>query len=689
MKEQVGKVTLDYSFYPGEDFYCDGSVEDELLSIVTEHTPSEFGRIIEEKKSWPILYHLSSLRGNIVEWYPLTKNAKVLEVGSGCGAITATLAKKAGELTCIDLSKKRSLINANRNRDCENVTIHVGNFQDVEPSLDFDYDVVFLIGVLEYGQLYIDTQTPYEDFMKILYRHVKPGGQIVVAIENKFGLKYWAGCREDHLGTFFAGMENYNGKKGIRTFTRAGLEDIFKGAGLEEYHFYYPYPDYKFMVNLYSDAYLPKKGELSNNLRNFDRSRLLLFDEKQAFDGILEEGLFPLYSNSYLVVIGKDPETKYVKYSNDRKESYCIKTQIEKSEDGSFLVKKYPMSDAAMSHIKSIHASYEKLSNRYENSGLSMNVCKEIPGGICFEFLHGKTLEEQLDHFLEQQKEEAFEQLIQKYLAFVKFHIEQPVSNLDFIFSNILIENDVWTVIDYEWTKDEVRSEQEIAFRAFYNYLIGAQKRRAISFRFMEQYLGIKEQDLAPWLEKEVAFQKEVTGNRDSMVEIRDAIGCDVLSPVTLLEEIEQKKSLKRIQIYEDFGQGFSEEHSYFVGDAMTREDEDSYLVSFRISVQEGMQQLRIDPAFSSCLIEELSLVADGKELDLVDDNVKLNCDLINGTTCAFATMDPNIVLNASNRKELTVSMKVTLMPKGSVAAFVRMAEQSKEKNKGFRGLFK
>lgn len=49
------------------------------------------------------------------------------------------------------------------------------------------------------------------------------------------------------------------------------------------------------MTTLYSDRYLPGKGELSNNLRNFDRDRMLLFDEKNAFDGILEEKLFPVF----------------------------------------------------------------------------------------------------------------------------------------------------------------------------------------------------------------------------------------------------------------------------------------------------------------------------------------------------------------------------------------------------------
>lgn len=84
---EVGKIKLDLTYYPGEDYYGDGAVEDDLLDIVKNYASVEYPRIIEERKSWPLLYHLSPLRENIVEWLPM-EGAKVLEVGSGCGAIT-------------------------------------------------------------------------------------------------------------------------------------------------------------------------------------------------------------------------------------------------------------------------------------------------------------------------------------------------------------------------------------------------------------------------------------------------------------------------------------------------------------------------------------------------------------------------------------------------------------------------
>ena len=36
--EKIGKILLDYSLYPGEDFYCDGDIEQEILEKVKKIT---------------------------------------------------------------------------------------------------------------------------------------------------------------------------------------------------------------------------------------------------------------------------------------------------------------------------------------------------------------------------------------------------------------------------------------------------------------------------------------------------------------------------------------------------------------------------------------------------------------------------------------------------------------------------
>lgn len=314
MQEQIGKVILDLDKYPGEDLYSDGSVEDRLLDFV--QNPGDESMY----DNWAYLYHLSPVRANIVKWLPISGKDKVLEVGSGCGAITGALLNMAGSVECVDLSKKRSTINATRNKDADNLTIHVGNFKDIEPDLARDFDYILLIGVFEYAVGYMGCENPYGAFVNILKKHLKEGGRIVIAIENKIGLKYLAGAREDHSGILFDGINNYRSNSYAHTFTKGELADTFRSCGIEDFKFFYPYPDYKLPRTIYSDEKLPAPDELKANRRNFDRDRLVLFDEDSAYEWVLSSKLYSEVSNSFIVVTGPDFEGRAADYGNE--ESY-------------------------------------------------------------------------------------------------------------------------------------------------------------------------------------------------------------------------------------------------------------------------------------------------------------------------------------------------------------------------------
>lgn len=303
MQEKIGNVVIQTQYYPGQDLYSDGEIEDRMLKIAQKYGDIEYSSVIAEEKSWPILYHFSHVRENIVNWLPITKKDHVLEIGSGCGAITGTLAEQAGQVQCIELSKKRSMINAYRHREKTNINILLGNFEEIEPNLVEKYDWITLIGVFEYSEKYIGTSEPYKEMLLRIKRHLKPNGKIVIAIENRLGLKYWAGCTEDHVGKYFEGIEGYANTEGIKTFSKKELENIIRKTGNWKIDFYYPYPDYKLPMTIYSDKHLPNPGELNNTRYNFDRERLQLFDETRVYDGIINNGLFQEFSNSFLVIL--------------------------------------------------------------------------------------------------------------------------------------------------------------------------------------------------------------------------------------------------------------------------------------------------------------------------------------------------------------------------------------------------
>jgi len=294
--EKIGNVTLNYKYYSGTDTYSDGDIEDRLLEIVRNGDPD----ILLYENDWALLYHLSSVRENILEWYPFDPDKTLLEIGAGCGAVTGLFCKKVSRVVANDLSRRRSTINATRHKDADNLEIIVGNFEDIQTDEKFDY--VTLIGVLEYAIYYISSGSPFVDLLKKAKSYLKPGGKLFVAIENKFGIKYWSGASEDHTGHPFDGINGYDGVDRVRTFSKPGLEEVLKEAGFKNLEFYYPLPDYKLPLEIYSDRWLPGHYPVSGNTPNYDRDRLILFNEEKAMNELIQDGQFEYFANSFLVI---------------------------------------------------------------------------------------------------------------------------------------------------------------------------------------------------------------------------------------------------------------------------------------------------------------------------------------------------------------------------------------------------
>lgn len=279
--------------------------EKELLEMLKENTNKSYEELIAENRDWKVLYHLSGMRENILAWLPLTKEDSVLEVGAECGALTGILARKAGQVVSMEESKEKAEVCRYRYSSLDNITFLVGKFSELLEQITQQFDYITLIGGLAYAQHWQKGEYPYVKLLQKLAGYLKPKGRLILAIENRLGLKYWAGCMEEHTGYYFEGIEGYKETTGVRTFSKKELEEILVQADIGEYKFYYPYPDYEFTDNIYSDSFLPKCGELKNNSGNIEAERMLLFNDSRVFDEIICNGLFPIYSNAFLVEIEK------------------------------------------------------------------------------------------------------------------------------------------------------------------------------------------------------------------------------------------------------------------------------------------------------------------------------------------------------------------------------------------------
>lgn len=293
-------MKVNYDFYTGQDQYCDGDVEKDIIHYLEEYGEEGYQKIFEKDIRWPVFYHITPIRKNILNWYPFKKDSSVLEVGAGMGAITGILCDKVKQVTAVELSKQRASATEKRCKNKENLELIVGNFNDIQYNQKFDY--ITLIGVLEYASLYTNTQKPYQDFLVKIKSLLKEDGKLLIAIENQYGMKYFSGVAEDHTGKIYDGITGYENKKGIRTFGKEELKEILKKSGFAYTKFYYPMPDYKLPNIIFSDEYLPNEQTIQNYTPYLSNENASVeYDEKQAYLDIIKNKKFDFFANSFFV----------------------------------------------------------------------------------------------------------------------------------------------------------------------------------------------------------------------------------------------------------------------------------------------------------------------------------------------------------------------------------------------------
>lgn len=716
--DRIGSVIVDYSYYSGEDLYSEGVAEDRLLDYVKNHTSLDYEHYIQESRSWSVMYHLSYIRENVVGWIPIKRGDRVLEIGSGCGAVTGVLARLAKSVTCVELSKKRSLINAYRNKEYDNINIMVGNFEDVESKLTEKYDFITLIGVLEYAASYIKDDRPYNAFLEKLKSHLAPGGKIVIAIENRLGMKYFAGCKEDHTGKYFGGIEGYSPESPVRTFSKACLEALLEETGYKNSKFYYPYPDYKLPHTIYSDDRLPGVGDLNTNIRNFDDDRLILFDETKAFNAMIEEGRFADYSNSFIVLASPKEDWQndltlpiYAKYGNERMEEYRVCTAIDKDPDGTKRVFKVALSTHANAHIDRFGTSYERLVQQYGNTGLvpvkcyvqkgrergmaMAGVASKAKDSVRFDYISGITLEDYLNELESSGQYPKMESIILEYCRkldqlsnvaefkrsvrfdevfgkreFKKKYAAISPCNFDMIFSNIVfdenyMENGKWTVLDYEWVWDFAIPVRFVIYRALYYHFRNRSDdgfSMYLSRKGMDVYTlcGIDIGERMLFTEMEHSFQIFIIGGSASLEVMQVLMPTTTIRIDNIVKIGSYLRNLDTPKIYYSRGNNFTPDNQISVIGNV-----DNGQVSMVIPFDRYINSLRIDPTEYPCMlhVEKMSYsLNDGFKQDV--GQIIVNGYKVSENTYIYDTNDAQIIIEGipQNAKSVEVIYRISMI---------------------------
>jgi len=285
---------------------------------------------------WPSLYHLSGTRANILRPLQESLSGNILEIGAGCGAITRYLGECGANVLALEGSPRRAAIARSRSRDLTNVTVLAEKFDQFE--CDQQFDVITLIGVLEYANLFTPGDKPALSMLERVRSFLKPDGRLIIAIENQLGLKYLAGAPEDHIGLPMYGIEGRYQKNQPQTFGRQVLQTLLNKSGFSHSVFMAPFPDYKLPASIVTETgFLDPKFDAAafawqSVRRDPQLPPIMSFSQELVWPLVTSNGLAIDLANSFLIVASGNPVSELNRdalayhYSTDRLPQYCKET---------------------------------------------------------------------------------------------------------------------------------------------------------------------------------------------------------------------------------------------------------------------------------------------------------------------------------------------------------------------------
>lgn len=565
--------------------YSDGDESEQyLLNVLKDAKDKSIysEELMKRIKDWPSRYHFSPTRHNLLRPLNINSNMNVLEIGCGCGAMTRYLGEVAGHVVAVEGSYRRASIAATRCSDLNNVEVYCDNFIHFETIEKFD--IVTLIGVLEYSPSFIEGPDPIQGLLLKAKQYLKPDGLLILAIENRLGLKYFNGAAEDHTGRLFDGINDFYSNEGVITFGKKELSDKLEQVGLSDVEYLYPFPDYK----------LPNVivGEKAFDLPTFYIDQIIgqykaedysgqanrLFHEERAWNVLLRNGIAKDLANSFLVIARANvamnnlyPESWLAStYSTLRKKVYAVETAFMINDKNSIVVEKRKMFEQKANSASIIHR-LEKV-----------------------DYIQGEVFNYKLAEILQVKVDKT------TFHSYISPWIEYLISNslngvlpgrfLDCMPSNIIrIENEELVYIDDEWEFKGELSLNYVVFRGLVNTITQLDpyerskvlKDRSVS-EFIIDITSMSEilltvDDIKELLEQEALLHENIYPNdKESYLEYSNAwinrTFIESYAPFELVDsriqwQIERYKNKPQLKIYwasvaADFNEGNSHPYS-------------------------------------------------------------------------------------------------------------------------------
>ena len=481
--------------------------DEDILEYIKNGRTDYYEEVLKKDTRWEVFYHLSQMRTSLLNWYEFEEESTILEIGGGFGAITGLLCRRCGSVVTFEPSPFKAEGIRIRYRDSKNLQVIDGEWTEAAfKGKKFDY--VFLNSETFFDKGSLNAKEYIEWFSRA-NRLLKENGKLLIAAENRYGIRYFCGEVEPGTNIPFAGINRCDQAAGY-FFSRHELMQYIHKADFRDCKFYYPLPGNQFPQLIYSDEYLPQKDICERLMFYYRNKDSLIALERELYTDILDNQVFPFMANSFLVECGNREsfsDAIYAAVSTDRGREHSFATVVCKGD----VVKKtalYPegkkSEEMIFCNLRDIQEHGLKIVPHIrESKGLSMPCIKNI------------TFSDYLRHLILDGNKEVFTNLLERLYQQIlqsSEHVESsksrfPLDNgikadlgvilkkayIDMVPFNCFYQNGDFYFFDQEFVRDYYPAAYTM-FRALrYTYFSIPEAEALVPMEILKEKYGLQE----------------------------------------------------------------------------------------------------------------------------------------------------------------------------------------------------
>lgn len=224
----------------------------------------------------------------IIKWYEIKKESRVACVACGEG----NSVRIAEALEEMGLQVERLMLDTLENwTACAN------------------YDYVIAVDVLEYAKA-------VDALLKRIHSLLKPDGRLLLAMDNRLGIRYFCGDQDAFSGKNYDGIENYRhvrqwereSMKG-RAYSKAEITDFLENAGFMQHRFFSVFPRIENPQLLLAEDYEPNEALDIRVFPEYNNPDTVFLMEEELYPSLMANGLLHGMANGFFIEcpLGKEP----------------------------------------------------------------------------------------------------------------------------------------------------------------------------------------------------------------------------------------------------------------------------------------------------------------------------------------------------------------------------------------------